>query len=298
MSEDAIATAASVTSAIAAVGNITLFSSQIPLVYRLAVHHKDSTNYDYLPSLTLMTTLSLWCGYTVWVLPTPQLFAANFPGMILPFFYLLFFAYYSKTSFRRWKILLLTFIALGATWGISAGVYSTNLPEGTNIGGGITAAVNFTFFLSPLRQLRRAVKERTLIYTPTLLSFVQFFQALMWVIAAALLKDWFIFGVNFAGWIFAMLQLGVIFYVRSLQKQVHHSSTTDTAEEEKEKETNIQKTESHQDTNNGRDDKTTIVVVEAAVDRTNNVLSTVNGQDNQSILPISSSSSSPTETSS
>ena len=225
--EEAIATAAAVLSGIAAVGNVTLFSSQIPLVYRLIKIDKDSTKYDYLPSLTLMTTLSLWCGYTVWVLPTPQLYAANFPGIILPFIYLMIFSYYSKTTARKCKIFSLTILALAITWGISAGVYATQIENGTNIGGGITAAVNCSFFLSPLRQLRRAVKEKTLIYTPTLLSIVQFFQALTWVFAAALLKDWFIFGVNFAGWVFACLQLSVIYYVRHLQRkiQVNDSSS-------------------------------------------------------------------------
>jgi hypothetical protein len=208
-------TATDVMSAIAAVGNFILFSSQIPLVYRLVTVDKDSRKYDFLPSLTLMTTMSLWCGYTVWVLPRVQLFAANFTGIALPLGYLFFFALYSHhDTARRMRIIVAAIVALAVTWGFSAGIYVGNVANATNIGGGVTATVNCTFFLSPLRQLRRAALDLDLSRTPTLLSFVQFWQSVAWVIAAALLEDNFLLGVNSAGLGFACLQLSVIYYVR------------------------------------------------------------------------------------
>jgi hypothetical protein len=207
-------TATDVFSAIAAAGNIILFASQIPLILRLVRVDKDSTRYDWLPSLTLMTTMSLWCGYTVWVLPTAQLFAANFTGIALPAIYLTCFAIYAKSTRRRLTIIASGLVALAVTWGFSAGVYAGGVANATNIGGGVTAAVNCSFFVSPLRQIFRAVKELDLSRVPTLLSIVQFWQSLAWIVAAALLEDWFILGVNSAGFCFACLQLSVIFYVR------------------------------------------------------------------------------------
>jgi hypothetical protein len=217
-----IDTAREVMSAIAAAGNIILFASQIPLVWRLATVDKDSSRYDWLPSLTLMTTMSLWCGYTVWVLPTTQLFAANFPGVGLPLCYLAAFAVFErKDQRRRLRIIAATLLALAATWGFSAGVYgSGSVANATSVGGGVTAAVNCSFFVSPLRQLRRAARELDLSRTPTLLSFVQFWQSVAWVAAAVLLDDMFILGVNAVGLSFACLQLAVIAYVRRRRAQL------------------------------------------------------------------------------
>ncbi len=212
--DDVRAVAGSVLSAIAAAGNITLFASQIPLMVRLVRVDKDATKYDWLPSLTLMTTMSLWCGYTVWVLPTAQLFAANFSGIILPLSYLTLFVIYSKTTRRRLIITASTLFALAVTWGFSAGVYATGIDNAIAIGGGVTATVNCSFFISPLRQLARAVQLRDLARTPTLLSTVQFFQSIAWIAAATLIEDNFILGVNAAGFAFACLQLTVIVYVK------------------------------------------------------------------------------------
>jgi hypothetical protein len=219
---DAIEAAAAAMSGIAAAGNIILFASQIPLVWRLVTVDRDSARYDWLPSLTLLTTMSLWCGYTVWVLPTPQLYAANFTGIALPVTYLLAFAAYEKAPARRARILASTAAALAVTWGFSAGIYTGGgggggIANATLIGGGVTAAVNCSFFVSPLRQLARAWREADLSRTPTLLSIVQFWQSLAWIVAAALLEDWFILGVNAAGFVMACVQLGVIFRVRVLK---------------------------------------------------------------------------------
>ena len=88
--------ATNVMSAIAAAGNIILFGAQIPLVWRMHTVDRDASKYDPLPSYTLLACMSLWSGYAVWVLPTTQLFIANFSGVVLPLAYLFFFALHSR----------------------------------------------------------------------------------------------------------------------------------------------------------------------------------------------------------
>jgi hypothetical protein len=218
--DDSLAVATEVFSAIAAAGNIILFASQIPLMWRLIRVDGDSTHYDWLPSLTMMTTMSLWCGYTQFYLNSPQLYAANFPGMILPFLYLTIFVIYSKDNSRRMRIAGATLLSIAVTWGFSAGVFLGGVANPTTVSGGVTAAVNISFFVSPLRQLYRSVRELDLSRVPVLLSVVQFWQSLAWIIAAALLDDGFILGVNSAGFGFAILQLSVVFYVRRVRRRL------------------------------------------------------------------------------
>lgn len=216
-----LAVATQVFSAIAAAGNIILFASQIPLMWRLVRVDGDSTHYDWLPSLTMMTTMSLWCGYTQFYLNSAQLYAANFPGMILPFLYLTIFVIYSKgDNARRMRIAGATLLSIAVTWGFSAGVFLGGVANPTTVSGGVTAAVNISFFVSPLRQLYRSVKELDLSRVPVLLSIVQFWQSLAWIIAAALLNDGFILGVNSAGFCFAILQLSVVVYVRRVRRRL------------------------------------------------------------------------------
>lgn len=214
------ADAAAAISGIAAAGNVILFSSPIPLMLAI-IREGDSTKYDWLPYLTMLLTMSLWCGYTVWVLPTVQVYVANFSGMILPIIYLTIFTIYAKSWVARAKIFSAMLLALAVTWGFSAGVYANGgVENATLIQGGITAAVNVSFFLSPLRQLYRAAVETDLSRVPMLLSLVQFFQPVPWVIAGALLNDWFLTGVNSTGWAFGILQMGVILYVRHKREQL------------------------------------------------------------------------------
>lgn len=78
-SSASIATAAAVFSALGAAFNNCLFLSQALLV-RQMMKEGCSDKYSIYPSLTLMGCLTLWCGYTIFVLPTPQLYVANFPG--------------------------------------------------------------------------------------------------------------------------------------------------------------------------------------------------------------------------
>ena len=51
-------------------------------------------------SSLLCKPMSLWSGYAVWVLPTVQLYVANFAGVILPLTYLFFFALHSRGAAR------------------------------------------------------------------------------------------------------------------------------------------------------------------------------------------------------
>jgi len=158
--------------------------------------------------------MSLWSGYAVWVLPTVQLYVANFSGVVLPFTYLCFFAFHSRGAARA-RIVATTTLLLAAAWLIVWGIYAmSGSPSAVSIGGGVTVACNCAFFVAPLRKLREAITLRDLRHVPVTLSIVQFFQGLTWIIAAFLLRDNFILGVNAAGWGFAILQLCVILYVK------------------------------------------------------------------------------------
>jgi hypothetical protein len=210
----AYAQATTVFSALGAVGNILLFAAQIPLVYRMHTVDRDASKYDPLPSYTLLFAMSLWSGYAVWVLPTVQLYVANFSGVILPLAYLFFFALHSHGA-ARLRVVATTLLISAAAWLICWGVYvKSGRADATTIGGAVTVTVNCTFFIAPLRKLHEAVALRDLSRVPVALSVVQFFQGLTWIIAAALLRDNFILGVNAAGWGFAILQLCVIGYVK------------------------------------------------------------------------------------
>jgi hypothetical protein len=202
-------------SALGATGNVILFLAQTPLIYRMHIVDKDASLYDPLPSMTMLFTMTLWSGYAVWVLPTIQLYVANFSGILLPITYLSFFAYYSKTLTARLYIICVTIAIEAAAWLICWGIYSASgRQDALMIGGAVTCAVNCTFFISPLRRIIEAVKLRDLSRTPVVLSIVSFFQGMTWIIAAILLRDAFILGVNAAGFCFACIQLLVIAYIK------------------------------------------------------------------------------------
>ena len=206
--------ATNVMSAIAAAGNIILFGAQIPLVYRMHTVDRDASKYDPLPSYTLLACMSLWSGYAVWVLPTTQLFIANFSGVVLPLAYLFFFALHSR-GWARVRIIGTTLAIEAVTWLICWGVYArSGRADATTIGGAITAAFNSLFFIAPLNKLREALVTRDLSRVPVALSAVQFFQGMAWIVAASLLRDNFIMGVNSAGWGMACIQLMVIGYIK------------------------------------------------------------------------------------
>ena len=206
--------ATAVFSALGAVGNIVLFAAQIPNVYRLHTVEKDASLYDPLPSYTLLFAMSLWSGYAVWVLPSTQVLVGNFAGVLLPLCYLCVFAFYSKGAARA-RIVATTLLISAAAWLISWGVYvKSGRADAATIGGAVTVAVNFGFFIAPLNKLREAVALRDLRRVPVALSVVSFFQGLTWIVAAVLLRDQMILIANSVGWSFAILQLAVIAYVR------------------------------------------------------------------------------------
>jgi len=221
-------------SALGATGNVILFCAQMPLIYRMHTIDKDAALYDPLPSMTMLFTMSLWSGYAVWVLPTIQLYVANFSGIFLPMTYLAFFAYYSKTLRQRMFIICVTLAIEASAWLLCWGIYvASNRSDALMIGGAVTCAVNCTFFISPLRRIIEAVKERDLSRTPVTLSIVSFFQGMTWIIAAILLRDNFILGVNAAGFCFACIQLIVIAYIKYWVGEAS-SKTNSKVESEKE----------------------------------------------------------------
>lgn len=233
------ALAAVVFSALAAVGNIALFLSQVPLMRRIGTE-RDSRQFSALPSLTLMVTMSLWSAYAVFVIPTVELLVANFSGVIIPLAYLCIFIVYDPTALGRAQLVGLTALALAAPWGIAIGIFFGGAPNPGNVLGWVTAAVNCSFFVAPLKQLRDAVRKRNIARVPTLLTCesrrprwivyagsncsarsrlrlradVQIGQGATWMVAALLLGDPFILGVNTIGEAAALLQLGIIVYVK------------------------------------------------------------------------------------
>jgi hypothetical protein len=113
----------------------------------------------------------------------------------------------------RLRIAALTLSCLAFAWGLYGGLFAAGNPNATQIGGGITAAINVSFHASPLKQLYLAVKEVDLKRVPVLLSVVQFFQSAVWIIAGAFMEDWFILGVNANGFFFSIVQLSVIAFI-------------------------------------------------------------------------------------
>ena len=210
----AYAQATAVFAALGAVGNIVLFAAQIPNIWRLHTVEKDASLYDPLPSYTLLFAMSLWSGYAVWVLPSPQVLVGNFAGVLLPLCYLGVFTFYSKGAARA-RIVATTLLISAAAWLTCWGIYvQSGRADAAKIGGAVTVAVNFGFFFAPLNKLREAVALRDLSRVPVALSVVSFFQGLTWIIAANLLRDQMILIANSVGWSFAILQLAVIAYVR------------------------------------------------------------------------------------
>ena len=216
--------AADVVSGFAAAGNIVLWLSQGPLMYQL-VKEGDATRYSWLPSLTLVGTMSLWCGYTVWAIPTPQVMVANWTGVIIPLFYLCIFMYYSKTARARLRIATATTLVLIATWTFILAVYlGPPLAGGRDkntVVGAVTATVNISFFLSPLKQIWLGIRELKLSRVPITLSAVAVVQSSLWVAAAVLLGDQFILLVNALGLGFACLQLSAIAYIVVASRRAH-----------------------------------------------------------------------------
>jgi uncharacterized protein with PQ loop repeat len=207
-------TIADVFSAIGAAGNVCLFLSQLPLM-RTIVREGDSARFSWAPSITLVNTMTLWSAYTLFVIPTPQLFVGNWSGMIIPLFYLAVFWWYAKQRAARLRIAGAAISALAFGWGLSCGLFLGGVANPASILGGITTASNVTFFVSPLRQLVRAVREMDTKRVPVLLSVVQIGQSTVWMVVGIMLEDFFIILVNALGCGFAVLQCSILLYIVS-----------------------------------------------------------------------------------
>ena len=209
---------AGVFTAIGAAGNNVLFLAQVPLMRKI-MREGSSDAYSWMPSLTLCGSMTLWSAYTVFVVPTVQLYIANFPGMILPALYLCVFATYASSWAKRGRILAAGAAVLVAGWGFSAALFAGGgVSNAGAISGGVTTCVSLLFFLSPLAQLRVAVRELDISRVPVALSAVQCVQSAVWIFAAYHMRDGFIVTVNSAGLAFGALQLAIIAYVVRRQR--------------------------------------------------------------------------------
>ena len=142
---------------------------------------------------------------------------ANWTGVIIPLIYLAIFVFYSKTSAARLRISVATALVLASTWTFLLAVYLAPDPvpfDRNKVVGSVTAAVNITFFLSPLKQIYLGVRHLDMTHIPVLLSCVAVVQSSLWVAASILLEDNFILIVNAIGLFFALLQLSCIGYIR------------------------------------------------------------------------------------
>jgi len=205
--------AVEVFSGLGAALNIALFLSQFPLVLQF-IREGSSDRYPWLPSFALMSAMALWSGYVTFVIPTPQLYAGNFPGMIISFLNLVAFIVFASTWRRRATIALATVLALGAAWGFSAGVFLGGGGGGGDVQGGVVVLLSLFFWISPLPALRCALLDADASRVPVLLSCVQVVQSSIWITAGVLLNDKFIWGCNVGGLLAAILQLAVYALIR------------------------------------------------------------------------------------
>ena len=205
--------AGNVLTALGAAGNIALALSQVPL-YLQMYREGCSDKYSPIPSLALSCVMSLWGGYTVWHLPLPQIYAANFCGFLIPFVYLCIHAALASTLARRAGIFLGTVFALGLTWAFSAGVFlGPGVANPVDVSIGVTAACSFGFFLAPLRPLFTALQQLDLTRVSLTLSLVQVVQSIVWILAGYFIGDVFITWMNSVGLAFAVLQVGCWLYI-------------------------------------------------------------------------------------
>jgi hypothetical protein len=119
---------------------------------RNMIKERDAMQYSSLPSITLLLATTLWSGYTQYIVPTTQMYFANFPGMFFAAGYLFTFAWFSDQRRR-----LMIFGAMAAIeivgWSFYGGMFVNNVPNAVSITGTVTVATNLTFFASPLKQL-------------------------------------------------------------------------------------------------------------------------------------------------
>lgn len=211
--------ATTIVTSFAAAGNWCLWLSQAPLVWQM-IREGDAAAYSWLPSLTLVGTMSLWSGYTVFTLNDPSVHAANWSGVGIPLIYLCIFVAYSKTARARARIVGATTLVLALAWSFILGVYlgRPSLADPGRVAGAVIATVNITFFISPLAALYRGVRARDLSHVSRLLSMVQLVQSSLWVAAAVMLPDTFVLLVNAIGLGFASVQLSVIAAVGAMQR--------------------------------------------------------------------------------
>jgi hypothetical protein len=202
-----------VLTAIGAAGNICLALAQVPL-YLQMYREGSSDKYSPLPSLALSFVMSLWCGYTVWYLPLPAIYVANFSGMVIPFCYLMVHAALASTLKKKVAAFFGTLLALGLSWGFSAGVFvGPGVTNRVDIHIGVTAAFSFGFFIAPLRPLFTALQDLDLSRVSLTLPLVQICQSIIWIFAGFYIGDAFTTWMNSVGLGFAVLQVACWVYI-------------------------------------------------------------------------------------
>jgi hypothetical protein len=224
--------AQSVLLSLGAAMNISLALSQVPLLIQM-MKEGVSDSYSWMPSLALSVTLSLWSTYTVWFLPLPQLYAANFCGFIIPFLYLMCFAAYASTWQKKCTIFFTSVIAVGATWAFGAGVFlGGNTQNPVSVVTGVTATSNVLFFLAPLYPLYLALKELDVSRVSLTLSCVQVVQSVVWIAGGALVPDFFIVAINAVGMCFAFIQIASWCYITVMAKSKEGAAPKEAAQQQ------------------------------------------------------------------
>ena len=209
---------------IAAAGNWALFLAQTPLMLRIlrewrAGDPRASAKYSWLPSIALLTTMSLWSAYTFYFVFGPArvpINVGNFMGIIVPLCYTAVFALCDDRLVARVRYVGGAVVSVAATWCVCIPFVYYDVPNGKSVIGGLCTFLNCGFFLSAFRQLYLVwIRRRELATVPRALSAVQVLQTTTWVVVASLLDpfDSFIFGVNLTGLCCALLQCVVILLV-------------------------------------------------------------------------------------
>jgi hypothetical protein len=211
--------AATVADGLAIVGTIFavgLFSSQIPMVRRIA-QQGSAKGFSCLPTYLLLATVASWLGYSACVLRRIDLVVLNAIGFIFQCVYLVVFSRYSDYAARRQILLVFCginifvaaqYVILFAIFPSETGAWSSEFTASCAV------IITISMFISPARALYGAYLELDESRVPEFLSLASLLYSSVWAAFGALIGDYFIVTPNACGVALSVAQLATLMYVK------------------------------------------------------------------------------------
>lgn len=192
---------------------LMLSLSPIPTFIDIAVHSKSTGGYTVAPYISAFLCSSTWISYAVLAGGNKtSLIPLNAVSLVIYFIYCSIFLYFSENRIRIARIYFGSLVLLSMT------VLAAMVIKSLLLIGVVATIANCAMFAAPLAVMNDVIRTGSVRYMPFLLSLTSFLCAVVWLLWAFTVRDYFVLVPNALGTFFGFIQL-VLYGIYSRQTQ-------------------------------------------------------------------------------